>query len=266
MPRPRRTEHCWPVAHTLNDLLPLIPDPASFEVGSVLRIERIMLPEVHLLLVRQIAARFCLDNGWQTIYLVPNMHRAREVEAGVGHALVLHTHRNKKAVKRQLELVKLQAMKPLVVCCAASCVNVADGGMVEVALPVSDIRPSQCPACHKSIFIEWNKALRIHFVRCHHGTRAKDALNSFSQRISIRPSHQWGVVHPRANGRDGYRFWSESESVHAQELRTQGLSYAAIGEQLERSARSVEQHLRAGGIEGTRKRQQRRAYLDQFDI
>lgn len=266
MPRPRRTEHCWPVAHSLDDLLPLIPDPSSLEEGSSLRIERIMLPDIHLQLVNAIAERFCPDNGWQTIYLVPNKYRAAEVEAEVGHALVLHTHRNQGEIKRELGLVRLQEKKPLIICCTARRVNVANGGMVEVALPVNTIRPVQCPICHKSVFMEWNKALRIHFVRCGHGVRASDAVHPFLQRISINPSQKWGVVRRRPKGESGYRYWSETESTNAKELRAQGLSFAAVGEQLERSAKSVETHLRVGGIEGIRQRKALRESLPELDF
>lgn len=60
------------------------------------------------------------------------------------------------------------------------------------------------------------------------------------------------------------RGWSDADSELAFTLRKQGLTYAAIGEQLRRSKRAIRSHIRSGGNQGTRARQATRKILEGY--
>lgn len=255
MPRPRRTEHYWPVAHTLNDLLPLIPDPASFEVGSVLRIERIMLPDVHLQLVKAIAERFCPENGWQTVYLAMNNYRAEAMEAVTENTDLVNAHRNARGVRLAMGMARENGQRPLVVHECGIMRQVAgcnpDGASIEIPLPVKGLAPISCPRCGTlHWFEEFRKGQLV--ARC--GPCRTSVTASMPISVSGRTKHGES------------KSWSKSDCQLAQKLRDRGFTYSEIGARVNRSFYAVAHHFRQGGYEGKLKRQKRRAYLDQFDI
>lgn len=251
MPRPRRTEHCWPVAHTLNDLLPLIPDPASFEVGSVLRIERIMLPDVHLQLVKAIADRFCPANGWQTVYLVANKYRAAEVEDGSGNALVLHKNRNSKAIKSVVKEAHEHGHKVVSICEGGLLPNGSEFEIV-LPLPVRTTAPINCDKCGRLTFFMHRGEMKLIAVcGTGHPTQRTE--------VSIE-SKKWGTVRKIESNRQ-YCRWTKKRSDEINQLRQRGFTYEEIGRMLNCSWQSVYQLIRQGGYEGKLARQRNRAQM-----
>jgi hypothetical protein len=75
-------EHCWPVIHGAADWDDVMLDPASIEVGSSHRIERLMVEDVHRQFVLEQARRFKVA-GWHVIYAVFSSHRAVAINAGL---------------------------------------------------------------------------------------------------------------------------------------------------------------------------------------
>lgn len=253
----RRTEHCWPVAHTLDDLLPLIPDPASFEVGSVLRIERIMLPDVHLQLVQEIARKFNPELGWQAIYLVANKYRAAEVACVEDDAVVIHTHRNIKAIQKMVETVISEGLRPLAIREGGRSHAVAQQA-IELPMPVVSLDPS-CGKCGLTgLSLSWDPQVQRHTTHCrscrHHQLRSVTR-----QKSGVRRQHKTKGQYTRQSR-------TQKDYDYISQLRENGQTWNEIGKIFNRSGNAMKNFYLLGGVEGTRKRQQARAYLNQFDL
>lgn len=255
MVHPRRTEHCWPVAHTLGDLLPLIPDPSSFEAGSALRIERIMLPDVHAQLIQEIARRFCPAAGWYPVFLTGYATRAEQIDLGMSEGTVVSTHGNLHVTNRLLEEIKEESLKPLVMTEIRNR-HLKAFDTLFIPRPVTSIGTKTCPHCKREAFIRWEVSVVTHrwCCRCPESKAACSRLR-LTASVSGKPKPQ------QQSPLRKHKPWTLEESERAAQMHADGMTYRAIGEVLGRSKVSVSLHLRSGGYEG---RQQRKALADAF--
>jgi len=129
---------------------------------------------------------------------------------------------------------------------------------VAVSSPVRSIEPQPCPFCGAMLGVQLGNTGLMY--RC---GRKK-------MHRAVGPSKSYGVTATVTvyspvgrKPKTSRRAWTEEESARAIELRRQGLTYKAIGEQLGRSMYAVRFLLSQGGYEGIKQRQATRAYLRQ---
>jgi len=244
----RRTEHCWPVAHSLADLQDVIPDPSSFDAGSVFRIDRIMLPDVHLQLVKAIADRFCPVKGWQTVYLVHNKYRAEEVEDGAGTAVVGAAQKAPQALQLINELAETGS-RILVLSELRFEIDLSNEVTILLPLPVTSVKPVFCEVCKELQFFMHQCRTGALFIKC--------PVDKKQKRMSICSKRK----SPGVKRRSPLKLWTKEESDLAVHLYKQGMTCREIGKSLGRTREAVKRYRDIGGYEGILTRQRNREQI-----
>jgi hypothetical protein len=252
---PRRTEHCWPVAHSLDDLLDVIPDPATYNPEEGAFIQRFMLEPVRNQFIRAIADRFEAA-GWGLIYLVNNNWRGEEILDVIPTAQTICVrHGWQKRVEIAKERNQEMGLKSLVV---TEVLNNVGVGYVRLPASVTSLGTARCSVCDLPAFLSWNRALALPFWSCYHVEKQFQRTAATSYQAHGKGPHRLAgrtPSHPQSP-------WSHEEEQKARQLRDQGLTYRQVGERLGRSCGSVEQFLSVrGGMAGTAARQKARALL-----
>jgi len=127
--------------------------------------------------------------------------------------------------------------------------------------PVQALEPKPCPYCRADLYVKRRQNGQLMYDCHRYGQHRK---NGRSDRYEVSATV---TIVDRSTERETYtrqviyKPWSQGESEKAKQLRSQGLSYPAIGKVLGRTVRSVGSHLWTGGYEGTLQRQSTRAYL-----
>ena len=141
---------------------------------------------------------------------------------------------------------------------------IGDKPVIVVGTPLISTEPIDCPLCQEMgvaaplwACIEKGAIAHRCTKACHKGSR-------FFARAPLQQNKEGKPI--RIPPRTEQTYWTKQESKTAKDMRADNLTYREIARHLNRTEYSVISHLHKGGIDGTRKRQQRRAYLDQFDI
>lgn len=253
MPRPRRTEHCWPVAHSLDDLLDVIPDPATYNPEEGVFIQRFMLEPVRNQFIRAIADRFEAA-GWGVIYLVNNNWRGQEILEVIPNAEIMCV---RPGWQKRLEIAKECnqeiGLRSVTINEVLNCHHEAILSSIRVPLAVQTIHPVACLHCCKDTYMHWDRQRMKPVWRCYvgHEQWREDAC------LPVRP----GKGRSDRLGLRTRRPWTEAEDRLAIALRAEGLTCSQIGERLDRSAACIHDHLRNGGMAGTAARRKARALL-----
>jgi len=247
MPRPRRTEHCWPVAHSLDDLLDVIPDPATYNPEEGVFIQRFMLEPVRNQFIRAIADRFEAA-GWGVIYLVNNNWRGQEILEVIPNAQTICAAKNRqKRVEIAKEGNQEVGLKSLVM---TETVRPLDESFLTLPTAVRSLEPIRCAVCSRDTFLSWCHSSGPSWICDHGGNR-----NRFKRDAGL-PQQNGNNVRNRT-----HRPWSYKEEELARNLREQGLTWKQVGEQISRSEAAVKIFLLNGGMAGTAARQKARALL-----
>ena len=122
-----------------------------------------------------------------------------------------------------------------------------------VPTPVQSVEPQPCPYCGALLGVQFGATGFRYDCQRRAQHRAIGHSVQYEAPATI-PLRKPGSQQPRTPR----RAWTEEDSAKAVDLRLQGLTYRAIGEQLGRSEGAVKRHLASGGIQGTRVRQQLR--------
>jgi len=251
---PRRTEHCWPVAHSLDDLLDVIPDPATYNPEEGVMIQRFMLEPVRNQFIRAIADRFEAA-GWGVIYLVNNNWRGEAILDAIPTAQTICV---KSGWQKRAEIAKERnqemGLKSLVVTEVLYGVHIA---CVATPAAVRSLDPVPCALCSRPAFLRWHGQRKLPFWQCHHTGRPFRLVACVNKRGLGAGLFDRAGRTPRLAAPP----WTHEEERQARQLRDQGLTWRQVGERLNRSGKTVEKFLRTGGMAGTAARQKARALL-----
>jgi biotin operon repressor len=131
---------------------------------------------------------------------------------------------------------------------------------LSIPAPVLTVEPQPCPYCGRLLRVTADKKGLKYFCERRSKHRANGHPDRYEVSATVPLLKAGGSYRPLSTR----RAWTEEDSAKAVELRRQGLTHKAIGEQLGRSRAAVEEHLRSGGIQGTRVRQQMRKAVEQI--
>ena len=224
-----------------------------------------MLEPLRNQFIVELAERYT-SQGYGVIYLVANAWRGAEVEDTGINATVIACRRGWLVqLKQQIDCIEDEGSKALVVTEGSLRGLVVHDHHILIPRAVVTLDPVRCPHCGKHVFASWYEVDTHLVARCRPRTHQR-------WQQSLHPT----ISPPEGKGRGRYarkghalghrkQLWTDKQEALARELRAQGLTFAQIGARMGRSAPSVTLFLRRDGMEGTRKRQQRRHAIASLD-
>jgi hypothetical protein len=229
-----------------------------------LRIERLMLEPVRNQFIVEFADQY-VAAGWEVLYLVANAWRGAEVEDTGINATVIHTRPSLLArIRQEIDRIEDEGRKPLVINETTTAPDKVHENFVIVPRAVTALSPMCCPHCGKQVFATWDKVneLRVAcYTRSH--PRWRQPLHP-----TIRPPKGQGrgkYAHQRRSSDHHKQPWTAEQEHLTRQLLDEGHTHAQIGARMGRTSGSVSLFLHRGGMEGTRKRQQRRQAIASLD-
>lgn len=224
-----------------------------------------MLAELRNQLICEIVKRLS-KNGYGAVYYTANHWRAEEVigTSACGH-VVSRSPSMHKHLSAAARAIRDEGKKP------AAINEVWHGDfaqlfsfVIEIPREVVTLEPSPCPHCGAKVFISHFRNSLIVTCQSKSHPRWEAALSPPIRRSKGAGLGRHGAK--RECGTGTRQRWTPDEEITAKGLRAQGLTYREIADVMKRPMRSVQCFLHGGGMEGTRKRQQARSYLNQFDL